>query len=106
MKLIDRVGDQVRRVAVALATLRVDEEPADVRVEEPADRAAPAAAVADVRAVRVALLVGERVVLAVVGDPGDHRAFDRGRPEAASTARTRLARLEAAVGEEAVEARR
>ena len=63
------------------AALGVDEEPAHVGVEEAAQRAAPADAVVDVRAVRVALLVGERVVLAVVGDPGDDRALDRRRAE-------------------------
>jgi hypothetical protein len=31
--------------------------------------------------VRIALDVGERVVLAVVGHPGDHRALDRHRAE-------------------------
>jgi hypothetical protein len=45
-------------------------------------RSAPASrAVVDVRAVRVARLVGEGVVLAVVGDPRDHRALDRRRAE-------------------------
>src|SRR4051812_21158209 len=64
-----RVRDQVRRIAVALAALRVDEQPADVGVEEAAEGAAPPAPVTDVGAVRVALLVREGVVLAVVGDP-------------------------------------
>src|ERR687898_2393649 len=59
-----RVGDQVRGVAVALTALGVDEQPADVSVEEPAQCGAPPASVADVGAVRVALLVGERVMLA------------------------------------------
>jgi hypothetical protein len=47
----------------------VDEEPPDVRVEEALELGQDALAVADVRAVRVALLVGEGMVLAVVGDP-------------------------------------
>ena len=59
----------------------------DVRVEQAAQRAAPAAAVVDVRAVRVALAVGEGVVLAVVGDPRDDGALDRGGAEDASMPR-------------------
>ena len=39
-------------------------------------QSAQAAAVADVRAVRIALLVGVGVVLAVVGDPVEDRALD------------------------------
>ena len=80
-QLIDRVLDQVGREALLVAALGVDEEPAHVGVEEAAHRAAPAVAVVDVGAVRVALFVGEGVVLAVVGDPGDHRALDRRRAE-------------------------
>ena len=77
----DRVLEQVGREALLVAALGVDEEPAHVGVEEAAQGAAPAVAVVDVGAVRVALLVGEGVVLAVVGDPGDDRALDRGRAE-------------------------
>src|SRR4051794_32471587 len=62
----DRVRDQIRRVARAPAAVGVDEEPPDVRVREAAQRAAQAVAVVDVGAVRVALAVGERVVLAMV----------------------------------------
>ena len=47
-------------------------------------------AVAGVRAVRVALLVGVGVVLAVVGDPVDHRSLDGHRAERPRT-RTRAA---------------
>ena len=50
-------------------------------VEQPAEGAADAAAVADVGAMRIPLLVGEGVVLAMVGDPGNHRALDRGGAE-------------------------
>jgi hypothetical protein len=82
----------------------VDEQPADVRVEEAPQRTAPADAVVDVRAVRVALLVGERMVLTVVGDPGDDRALDRGRAEDGQRGLHGRLGLEAAVGEEAVEA--
>ena len=55
--------------------------------------------------VRIALLVGVRVVLAVVGDPVDDRALDRHRAQARRR-RTRpaSARLERAVGEQPVEA--
>ena len=49
--------------------------------KRPLHGARPAVAVVDVGAVRVALFVGEGVVLAVVGDPGDHRALDRRRAE-------------------------
>ena len=41
--------------------------------------------VPDVRAVRVALDVGVGVVLAVFGDPGDHRALHGHRAEPAKT---------------------
>ena len=59
----------------------MDEEPPEVRVEEAPEGPPPAASVADVRTVGVALLVGEGVVLAVIGDPGDHRPLDRRGPE-------------------------
>ena len=65
-------------LGTALQALDAREAPADVRVQQPAQRAAQPVPVVDVRRVRVALLVGERMVLAVVGDPGDHRALDRG----------------------------
>ena len=77
----DRVGEQVLRVALLLGELVAEEDPADVRVEEAAQRPAPAAAVADVGAVRIARLVGEGVVPAVVGDPLDHRALQRHRAQ-------------------------
>ena len=101
-----RILHEVRRIALPGAALGVDEEPAQVRVHETLQRALPAALVSDVRAVRVTLLVGEGMVLAVVGHPRDHRALDRRRPEDAEQRANRPARLEAAVGQVAVEADR
>ena len=77
----DRVGEQVLGVALLVGHRLAAEDPADVRVEQAAERATPAAAVVDVRAVRIAVLIGELVVLAVVGDPLDHRPLDRRRAE-------------------------
>ena len=59
-------------------------------------------AVADVRAVRVALDVGVGVVLAVVGDPGDHGALDGHRAEPREDVLRRLVGSEGAVGEHPV----
>jgi hypothetical protein len=73
-----RVLEEVRGVALLGAAVGVDEEPAHVGVEEAAQRPFQAAAVADVGAVRVSLVIGECVVAAMVGDPGDHRPLDRG----------------------------
>ena len=75
-------------------------------MEESPHGARQAAAVAHVRAVGVALLVRERVVLAVVGDPLDHRALDGRRAEDGPHRAQRPAGLEAPVGEEAVVADR
>ncbi len=72
---------EVGRVALPVGAAVLGEQPAGVRVPEAAQHAADAVAVADVRAVRVALDVGVGVVLAVVGDPGDHRALDGHRAE-------------------------
>src|SRR5207237_6216637 len=97
---------RIARERLLRAALSVDEQPAHVRVEQPPQGAAPAPAVADVGTVRVTLLVGERVVLAVVGDPGDHRPLDRRRSQGREYPPQRSAGLEAAVGEESVEADR
>ena len=80
------------------------EEPAGVRVPEAAQHAGGAVAVADVRAVRVALLVGVGVVLAVVGHPAHHGALDRHRAEHGEAVLERLGHEEGAVGEQPVEA--
>ena len=73
---------------------------------KPLDRAEHAVAVADVRRVRVAVLVGERVVLAVVGHPLRERALHRHAAEDRERRLDRRARLEALVREVAVEADR
>ena len=100
----DRIVQQVGRVAVPGAALGVDEQPADVGVHEPVSAPLQPPLVADVRAVRVALLVGEGVVLAVVGDPRDHGTLDRRRAEHRQDRSHRPARLEAAVSQVAMEA--
>ena len=78
------VLEQVGRVLVGVLGRGVVEQPAEVRVPEPAQRPGEAAAVA-VRAVRVALVVGVRVVAAVVGHPADHGPLDRHRAAAPRT---------------------
>ena len=62
--------------------------------------------VADVRRMRVALLVRERVMLAVIGHPLRDRALHRHAAEDAERDLHRLPRLEAAMREVAVEADR
>src|SRR3954451_22327021 len=86
-------------LALAREPLLADEPP-EVRVDE----AAQALAATDVRAVRIALLVGMRVVLAVIGDPRDHGPLDRHRAHRGEEILDRLARRERAMGEQAVEA--
>ena len=76
-----RVGDQVGRVALLARRDGCGGTATPCARAQAAQRAAQAAAVVDVRAVGVAWLVGERVVLAVVGHPRDDRALDRRRPE-------------------------
>ena len=58
-----RVRQQILGVAVLVRDLHVGEHPADVRMHEPPEGAAPAGAVADVWAVRIAVHVGELMVL-------------------------------------------
>ena len=98
------VLDEVLGVLVrAGLTVRLP-EPAGVRVPEAAQRAHDAVAVTDVRGVRIALDVGVRVVLAVVGDPVDDRPLDREHAHVGERVARRLVRLEGAMGQHAVEA--
>jgi len=96
---------EVLGVAVGRGLADPVEEPAHVRVPEPGDGALEAAAV-PVRGVRVALPVGVRVVLAVVGDPGHHGPLHRHRAERGQRVLDRLERLERAVRQQPVEAQR
>jgi hypothetical protein len=64
-----RVGEQVQCIARSRATLVVPEQPSHVRVHEAAQRSPPPDTVVDVRAVRFARPVGERVMLAVIVHP-------------------------------------
>lgn len=57
-------------------------------VRETAKGSAPAWSAVEVEAVRVAGDIGEAVVLAVAGDPIDHRPFDRHRTQHANVTRT------------------
>src|SRR5262249_18178156 len=100
----DRVLDEVGGEALFRAALRVDEQPTQMGVEEALELRPHALAVADVGAVRVALLIGEGVVLAVVRDPGDHGPLDRSRAAGGDHSAHPGEGLEAPMGEEAVEA--
>jgi hypothetical protein len=64
--------------------------------------AAQTLAVADVRGVRIALLVGVRVVLAVVGDPVEHAALERHRADDREAVLDRLVGLERAMRQQPV----
>ena len=70
--------------------------------DQPPQRATPARRHVCVRAVRVAGLVGETMVLAMGRDPLDHRPLDRHRAEHREHGAHRAARLEAAMGEQPV----
>ena len=74
-------------------------QPADVCVQQ----AAQAMTAANVRAVRVALLVRVSVMLAVVGDPLDHGALHGHRAERREQVFDRLRGRERAVGQQAME---
>ena len=94
---------EILPVLAALLHAEVREEPADVRVDEAADGTERSVRVSGVRRVRVAGLVRERVVLAVVGDPLRERPLHRHAAEDRERRLDRPARLEAAVREVAVE---
>ena len=98
------VGDQVGREPVPVGQLTV-EQPADVREEQALGQAQKPVAVAP-RRVRVALLVGVRVVPAVVGDPLDDGALDGERAGHRQRDPQRALGLERAVREVPVEADR
>ncbi len=72
-----RVARQVGAVAALLGLPVGLEQPADVCMPQAAHDAAEAGGLTDVGRMRIALLVGEGVVLAVVGDPVEHRPLDR-----------------------------
>ena len=93
-----RVLEQVAGVLAVVGLAVGLEEPAGVGVPE----ALEPGAVTDVRRVRVALLVGVRVVLAVVGHPVEHRPLEGGRAQHGEGVLERLVGLERAVGEQAV----
>ena len=82
------------------------EQPPHMRVPQARHHSPQARAVAGVGAMGVALLVGERVVLAVVGHPVDHRPLQRHRAQHGERVAQRVVGLEGAVGEQAVEAHR
>jgi hypothetical protein len=82
----------------------VQEQPAHVRVRQAAQRTAPADAVIDVRAVGIARLVGEGVVLAMVGHPRDDRSLYGRRARHGQDAAQPPLGGERAVGEQPVEA--
>ena len=100
-------GSFLRSGAKRLADERsILEQPAHVRVPEAGEHAAHALARVRVGAVRVALLVREGVVLAMVGDPVDHRALDRHGSEDRERRAHPGLRLERAVRQHAMEADR
>ena len=101
-----RIVEQVAGVALLVGHLHVGEHPPDMGVEEAAQGATPAAAVTDMRAVRVAGLIGEVVVLAVGGHPVDDRTLGGGGPQRGERRSRQAVALEASVGEQAVKADR
>ena len=72
-----RVLQQVLRVARLVGAARLEKSQPVCACQRPAECVGDAVAVVRVRAVRVAVPIGELVVLAVVGDPGEHVALDR-----------------------------
>lgn len=62
--------------------------------------------VANVGAVRIAQLIGKRVMLAVIGHPRDDRTLDRARAENRQHRSDRAGGLERTMGEQTMEAHR
>ena len=102
----NRVGKQIGRIARAPPTAGMDEQPPHVRVYQPPHRTEQSMAVSDMRTMRVALPVRERVMLAVISDPRNDRAFDRRRTKDRQRRPDRTRGLKRAVGEQAVKAHR
>ena len=98
------LSEQILGVALAIGAV-VIEQPADVRVAEALELSPDRVVEAVVGAVRVALLVGERVMGAVVDRPVDRRALDRDRAEDQERAFSGGDGLERAVREHAVDSR-
>ncbi len=96
---------QVGRESLTIGRADGLEQPPHVRMPQ-ALHAAPEARAAQVGGVWIAVLVGERVVLAVVGHPPDHRTLDRHRAEHGDDRPERRRGLERAVREHAVVAER
>ena len=104
---VDRADEpvlvQVLAVQAALLHPEAREHPADVRVDEPLEGRDRAVAVAGVRRMRIAVLIRERVVLAVICDPLGERPLHRHAAQDRERRLHRRARLEGAVREVAVE---
>ncbi len=99
--VLDHVGSE----ALALGGADRFEQPADVGVIEALGGIGEACPVS-VRRMRVAVLIGERVVLAMVGDPDDHRALNGHRAHHRQHRADGLGRLQRAMGERPVVAER
>jgi hypothetical protein len=97
-----RAGQQVGGEALDVGRARA-EEPPHVRVDEAAQATARPRALEPGR-VGIAVAVGERVVTPMVGDPTDEPALDRQRTGDGEPGLERNVGLEAAVGEQPVEA--
>src|SRR6185437_6910981 len=95
--VLEQVGGEAPLLGLALR----HRQPAHVREVEALQRAAQARAV-PVRRVRVALVVGEGVVLAVIGHPVNKEPLDGHRAEHGKRVADGSHRVERAVGEEAV----
>ena len=99
-----RILVEVLRVAASAGLSLSREQPARVCVPEAAHHTGRAVTVTDVRAVRIALLVSVRVMLAVVGDPAHDGSLHGHRAEDREDVLEGLRDLKRAMGEKAVEA--